>query len=306
VEIRELDPERDAEACVALLREVSPRVITSRAAWLHRVRSLPERAHLSNFVAEEDGRIVGESYGFHGLFGDDSVAVCMVSVTASHRRHGVGTELLRALEPRFSSTLLARFAENEPGIAFAHAHGFHEVRAETESTLDLRAVDAAPPAGVDLRPLSQTDPRHAHLVDIEATKDMPSTEEVSAMPYEDWAELVLTYPIFSAEGSFVVYVDGEPAAVSLLVADPESGRSANWFVGTRRAYRGRGLAKAAKLASIAWARAHGMTEMITDNDETNAPMLAINRALGFRPAGRRLEYLRAERASSPAPPGPAT
>ena len=126
------------------------------------------------------------------------------------------------------------------------------------------------------------------------------------MSFEDWAELVLAYPLFTADGSFVAYVEGEPAAVSLLVADPESGRAANWFTGTRRPYRGRGLGTAVKLASIAWAREHGIVELVTDNDETNAPMLAINRRLGFRPARRRVEYLReAGTASSPAPPAPA-
>jgi hypothetical protein len=32
--------------------------------------------------------------------------------------------------------------------------------------------------------------------------------------------------------------------------------------------------------------------MATTNDETNAPMLAINERLGYRPAGRRVEYER--------------
>jgi hypothetical protein len=48
--------------------------------------------------------------------------------------------------------------------------------------------------------------------------------------------------------------------------------------------------------------------MTTENDERNAPMLAINRRLGFRPAGRRVEWLREStgRASSPARRAPAT
>ena len=31
--------------------------------------------------------------------------------------------------------------------------------------------------------------------------------------------------------------------------------------------------------------------MVTTNDETNASMLAVNRRLGYAPAGRRVEYL---------------
>jgi RimJ/RimL family protein N-acetyltransferase len=82
------------------------------------------------------------------------------------------------------------------------------------------------------------------------------------------------------------------AAVSLLIADEESGRGANMFTGTQRAYRGRGLGLAVKLASIAWAREHGITQIATRNDETNAPMLAINRRLGYVPGGRRVEWLK--------------
>jgi GNAT superfamily N-acetyltransferase len=68
---------------------------------------------------------------------------------------------------------------------------------------------------------------------------------------------VLEFPLFVPEGSFVAMVDGIEAAVSLLVAAE-----------------------------------HGITQISTDNDETNAPMLAINRRLGYKPVGRRVEYLR--------------
>jgi RimJ/RimL family protein N-acetyltransferase len=64
------------------------------------------------------------------------------------------------------------------------------------------------------------------------------------------------------------------------------------FTGTLREYRGRGLALAVKLATTRWAAEHGITQISTDNDETNAPMLAINRRLGYKPVGRRVEYLR--------------
>ena len=75
--------------------------------------------------------------------------------------------------------------------------------------------------------------------------------------------------------------------------------------------RGIGRGIAVKLASIAWARENGIREMVTDNDETNAPMLAINRSLGFRPSGRRVEFLREPTlregtGASQAPPAPAT
>jgi GNAT superfamily N-acetyltransferase len=134
---------------------------------------------------------------------------------------------------------------------------------------------------------------------------MPQTEQIDHIPYDEWVHHVLRHPLFTPEGSFVTMVDGVAAAVSLLIADVESGRSHNMFTGTLRAYRGRGLALDVKLASIRWAAERGITMMATSNDETNAPMLAINRRLGYVPGGRRVEWLRAGTASSPAPPAPA-
>ena len=65
------------------------------------------------------------------------------------------------------------------------------------------------------------------------------------------------------------------------------------MTGTLPELRGRGLGRQVKLASINWAAENGVTQMFTTNDETNAPMLAINRRLGYQPRGRRVEYSRA-------------
>jgi hypothetical protein len=45
----------------------------------------------------------------------------------------------------------------------------------------------------------------------------------------------------------------------------------------------------ANYRSTIWAAANGITQIATANDETNAAMLAINKRLGFRAAGRRVE-----------------
>jgi len=41
-----------------------------------------------------------------------------------------------------------------------------------------------------------------------------------------------------------------------------------------------------------WAAEHGITQLVTTNDETNAPMLAVNERLGYTSSLRRVEYLR--------------
>jgi GNAT superfamily N-acetyltransferase len=54
------------------------------------------------------------------------------------------------------------------------------------------------------------------------------------------------------------------------------------ITGVRRAYRGRGIAQALKVLTIRRGREWGALRMRTNNDSKNAPMLAINRKLGFQ------------------------
>jgi GNAT superfamily N-acetyltransferase len=280
--IREIDLERDASDLVELTRQTSPTAVINVASLIHRLRTVPERSKAKAWVAEVDGRVVGRVDCFLSLFETESrIAGVPVAVREEHRGRGIGSALyeigLTHARSIGAEQLLVSFHENAAGVAFARSRGFEQVRAETESSLDPRRVQGLPPEGVDLRPLTAADPRDAYNVDMEATADMPSTEPL---------------PLFTAAGSFLAFVDGEAAALSLLTADAESGRAMNWMTGTRRAYRGRGLAPAVKLASIHWAAANGITRLLTFNDATNAPMLAVNRRLGYGTMGRRVEYLR--------------
>jgi len=308
--IREIDLERDASDLVELTRQTSPTAVINVASLIHRLRTVPERSKAKAWVAEVDGRVVGRVDCFLSLFETESrIALVPVAVREEHRGRGIGSALyeigLTHARSIGAEQLLVSFHENAAGVAFARSRGFEQVRAETESSLDPRRVQQLPPEGVDLRPLTAADPRDAYDVDMEATADMPSTEPFEGMAYEEWEGHVLRHPLFTAAGSFLAFVDGEAAALSLLTADAESGRAMNWMTGTRRAYRGRGLALAVKLASIHWAAANGITRMFTYNDATNAPMLAVNRRLGYEPLGRRVELLKEGTASSQAQPAPA-
>ena len=53
--------------------------------------------------------------------------------------------------------------------------------------------------------------------------------------------------------------------------------------GVDRAYRGRGLALATKLVALRRAREWGAAYARTNNDSQNAPILAVNRKLGYTP-----------------------
>ena len=51
----------------------------------------------------------------------------------------------------------------------------------------------------------------------------------------------------------------------------------------KRAWRGRGIARALKVTEINWAIANGYTELHTSNEERNDPINRLNARLGYRP-----------------------
>lgn len=291
--IRETDSARDVDVLVELLREESPWTTINRAAWLHREASVPARALLGAWVAELDGEVVGESWAFKTWWMDGPVSM-NVAVLKRHQGKGIGAALYeRAIahaETLAPTRLLSGFFETPEAVAFARARGFEEARAERISACDPRTVDAE--SAADVRPCSQVDPEVLWQMDETITPDVPGQDNPSHMPFDEWREFVLERPLYQPEGSFVAYADGEPAAISMLAADLESGRAVTIFTGTLREFRGRGLGFAAKAASLHWAGANGVRYISTINDETNAPMLAINDRLGYKPAGRRVEYVR--------------
>ncbi|HEX5449099.1 MAG TPA: GNAT family N-acetyltransferase [Gaiellaceae bacterium] len=292
MQIRETDSKRDVDALVELLREETPWTAINRVAWLHRESSVPARAQLGAWVAELDGEVVGESWAFKTWWMTGPVSM-NVAVLKRHQGHGIGAALYeRAIAHADSlapTRIMSGFFETPQAVAFAHARGFAEERAERIAVVDPRTIRDEPAA--EVRPCSQVDPMVLWQIDETVTPDVPGQANPSHMPFDEWREFVLERPLYQPEGSFVAYADGEPAAISMLAADLETGRAVTIFTGTLREFRGRGLGLAAKLASLRWAAANGVTYVSTINDETNAPMLAINDRLGYKPAGRRVEYV---------------
>jgi GNAT superfamily N-acetyltransferase len=285
----------DARGVVAILRETNPHFPATAETWRHRRRTVPERARALWLTAESDGDVVGRGEaGLNWLAGTDTAYVG-VSVAGTARGRGIGAALYDRLAEHVRSLgaqrVLSMFFETDEGVRFATRRGFREVRAEVPSAVDPRTVGLPLPGGVTVVPVRDVPPEQVHEVDEVATRDVPMTEPVEELRYEEWLAALWNRPTFTRDGSFAAIVDDRAVAVALVFADVEGGQALNAFTGTLPAYRGRGLALACKLASMRWAAAAGIASVITTNDETNAPMLALNRKLGYRPFGRVVEYL---------------
>ena len=79
-----------------------------------------------------------------------------------------------------------------------------------------------------------------------------------------------------------IALDGDrPVAMTYLKFPPVRGAVWTGYTCTDPGYRGRGIARAVKLQSLAQAAELGIPTVSTDNDAENAPMLHINETLGY-------------------------
>ncbi|MEU1585766.1 GNAT family N-acetyltransferase [Micromonospora sp. NPDC005710] len=239
------------------------------------------------FVAEVDAQVVGwvtaqrNASTSTANFGD----INLLHVHPEHRRRGIGTALLTTatghLAPLGVNRLRA-FAQPD-ALPFARRHGYEPSRELRFSALDLDPAPALPdpPPGVRLLPIGDLDPQRLYAADVAAALDEPGDVPVDSISYESWQYDVWNNLGLDKEASTAVEVDGEVAAFSLVKRDGD--RMWSDFTGTIPAYRGRGLARLAKMAALHQAATNGVRAAYTSNDEANKPMLAINKRLGYRP-----------------------
>jgi RimJ/RimL family protein N-acetyltransferase len=296
--IRPVDLGRDGPGTVALFREINPWFVSRLDAWLWWQERIPERARYRSWTAESGGEVVGRAEaGLNWWGGEDASAFTGVVVREAWRGRGLGGRLAELAETHARSLgrrrILASFLENERGVRFAQARGYGLLRGETLSAVDPGAVDTSMldrlPDGIDVVAATEVPAEALWRVDVEASVDVPLTDPISEVPFEEWL-VFWDSPRTAKEGSFAVLAEGQVVAATLISADPEHGRALNNFTGTLRSHRGRGLATLAKLASMRWAAGHGIASIATTNDERNTAMLALNRKLGYEAVGRNVEY----------------
>jgi GNAT superfamily N-acetyltransferase len=229
-----------------------------------------------------------------------------LTVDPSRRGEGIGTALAEAADEHLArlgvGTTRAGSRDEPAARALASRRGFTEIAAATVSGVDPRTVEPRPvPAGIELVPLAELDdPKPIYELDLELSQDIPN-EDFDAIELEDWRAQFWRSPLIDDDASLVALVDGELAGMTMIRVDRPSGRAQNNLCGVRRPHRGRGLALLLKSHSLRRAAELGATIVLTDNDETNAPMLAVNTRLGYRPYARRLEWERAAGAATSAP-----
>ena len=228
----------------------------------------------------------------------------MLTVPPAQRGRGAGTALYRGhlgLGPRARARSASRrsSADNDPdSLAFAERRGFVEERREKGVALDLTTIEpppVEPPPGVEIvtwadRPELARGPVRGL---VEASPDVPGYEDEEHRVVRGLARARHARPGRPARGDLRRGRGrrGRRLREALPLDHVSRRRAYHDLTAVKRAWRGRGIARALKAAQIGWAKANGYELLRTQNDERNAPMRRLNDQLGYRPAIGRI-YLR--------------
>jgi mycothiol synthase len=278
------------------------------AVWPHDAITMDEVRHFkaattdhTDLIAWIDGEPAGSAFAAIMPHRPDLVMV-LSTVLSEHRGRGAGTALYGAISDwtreRGLDLLEAVVSDEDPeSLAWAERRGFAEDRREKGVALRLAEIEppaVEPPAGIEIVSWAERPDlaRGIYEVALEASPDVPGWEDEIPEPFEDWLVNDMQGSGDKPEATFLALAGDEVvgyAKFSLTAAQPTTAH--HDLTGIKRAWRGRGIARALKATQIRWAKENGYEQLQTRNDERNAPIRHLNREFGYEPTIGRI-YLR--------------
>lgn len=298
IEIRDVRTDAEELASLEIYNAVWPiAAITIDEARAFR-RSL---ATSFDVLAIEDGAMVGSAAGGVRSQRRDRV-FALPTVLAECRRRGAGSALYRHISDWARNEgveQLETWVEEDEaeGLDFARSRGFSEIERDSRLVLELGPVepsDPEPPAGVEIVTWAERPELSRGIYEVarEGYPDIPGSEEEEMLPFEDWLEHDMGGPSDRADATFVaVAEDGVVGYAKLSLTNARPTIASHDMTAVKRSWRGRGIARALKLAEIAWAKQQGYELMQTTNEVRNEPMRRVNQRLGYRLAPGRIFLL---------------
>jgi GNAT superfamily N-acetyltransferase len=246
--------------------------------------------------------------------GQRHLAELEIAVHGAERRRGVGTLLLDAAVAAARAdgrrSVVAQAEQGSPAGLFLAARGFRRVLGLTYARLPLAGADLAaleklarlPHPGYRLTEWDGTVPTglaRSYAAARRAMDDMPMDGVDYGTVVWDVERVVAVAEAVARRGDLLHTVaavdesDGSVVGFSELVI-PGDGEGDGQHYGTAvlPEHRGHGLAHWMKAASILRARERhpALAGLCTDTADGNAPMRAVNEALGYVPTHRAVEY----------------
>lgn len=300
ISIRPLDSAVDYPRLAELLTLVNSDTVTVDLLreW---DAAIPADAARLRLAAVADGALIGCGGARHAHWAARRDFLLSVVVEPARRGRGVGGALIGALlefcQRQGANDVTTDVRDNDPAsLRFGEHHGFEISQHYFESTLDVAAFPLAQwepligeveAAGIRFFTFAEAGDtpatrRKLHEIHRHATVDQPDSD--GEFPGVDaFCEDLFKQPWYLPEGQ-IIAADGEEwIGVSTLGKPSATGAAYTPVTGVRASHRGRKIAQALKALGVRIAREQGAALIRTHNNASNAPMLAINRRLGFQP-----------------------
>lgn len=295
----------------ALMRERVPEdPETPDSMLLSAMRATPDSFERHDWIARTDGVPVGRALVWRRLYGEKQhVRHVEIEVLPDRRRSGLGRDLLRAAVATAGDDKSAEFGffttDRIPsGEVFVCRIGAEEGMRMTTNQLDLRTVDRDLVARwLDGRPSAYRlvaidgDVPEELLDNVVAAYEAMATTPTGALRIFDFSATRETVRSFERarheqgrEHLLVLAIDertGRTAGFSEIGWHPDQPHLIRQGgTAVTADHQGKGIGKWLKALAVQHVLEHrpGARYMRTNNNPVNAPIIAINERLGFRPA----------------------
>lgn len=271
-----------------------------RYQWEH---SPPEQV-FERFVAEKDGKPVGFAGHAHmpwekmpkrfGFVGGD-----LLPAFRTRERLGALYDFVEDVSRREGTMIFTAWTREieDLKIEFLTGRGYREERRgrwwelelgpNRDRLLRLREESRARMRREGVALLTLADDadaqkyRKAWTSYEESVQDTPTTVPIVPQPLEQFLKW-LRRPGIREDRLWIARYADDVVGISVLQYPTVRGHVETAWTGTKRAVRGKGVARALKLETIAQAISLGVPRIRTGNDSANAPILHLNEELGYR------------------------
>lgn len=303
--------DRDYEAAVAIENAYYPESPQDATSWRYWDSNREAKYLHRRYLGELNGKIIATADLGHTSWSfQPGKYFLYVAVDPKFQRRGIGSAFYNYLIDEvmlLQPVKLVTWAREDhlQSVRFLENRGFHPVMRIPTSFLDVTAFDAQPfqpklerllQSGITIKTLeqlSQEDPdwkRKVYDLEWECLQDVPTTDPLTRRSLEQFEKMTLNNPRLLSDAWFVA-VDGDQyVGLSVLWRNPaKNNLLETGLTGVVRSHRRRSIATAMKLYAINYAKARGVEEIVTDNEENN-PMFQLNLQLGFKPRPAFLDF----------------